>query len=1793
MVKIEVPYNINPMKLNILHLKMMVRTVLVGALLCSVNAAMSQVNFTQTTTNDFMKGSGLNVTIADNAVSLQGKMASVSDWAAASNLPQVLKGHQTTTWRNYIYLVGGHNGSNYVNNVYRATQQDNGISGWSSLNGLPLALKDMAVVATQTQLLVIGGHNNDTVSNRIYAAKLNDDGSIGSWTESAVTLPEARWGMSAVMCMDHLYIIGGATADNAVTNTVYCLKLNADGVVVSLSQVNGLPEARNGHAVTVYDSKLIVTGGYDAMQTAKNTVYTAAVNLDGTLGAWQTKTALPVAVYNHTTVCSNGILTAIGGHDGTLPSNRFYYADLSANTWIWTLSDVMLPERYTEGASFAFGDKIFFCGGQNISNALSNYTRFMAVTTTEAPVGKSAFIGKPFYVGAPKTLHQLVYTLNYTASNTSYEILYRMAGPDKVFGNWISSGSNSPAVINQSNSYIQYMFRFTANGNDNLSLDDVTLTVSGFTQLAGNLNDMSSLTLAGSPYWVTSDISFTTGVHNIEAGVVIYFRANTGLNIGQASVNFNGTATQHILLTYEDEEAGMWNGVYYQDASDNNGLTSVMSHTTIEKAGNGDNDANLRLHYTNQPTINNCTFTNADGMGLRLCNSHPTISGTVMSDNSFSGLDLESATPTCNACVMSGNLYGIYYRNNNFGATLQGVTTTGNTYGLYSCTPDHTFTLDAAALSFVNNGTDIAVAGGRIANDQTWNLFPNGYALLGNVEVYGGTPKLTIAPGNTIKGAVNTSLYIGNGSSQGGMLYAVGTATDSIVFTSLNGKVGGWNGLNFRDGSDYNSLSSMRFCKVEKANTNIYCASTTQPGIMWCTIQDAANVNIDLNSSNLSIDESIVRNAPKGLMVNSSNPSLVSVVFDNHSEACIWHQNACVITYFTCTLKNSHFGIRYHTPNMDFLNNINVTCLNNECNIAMPEGDISDNHVWHTNTYAILGNIRVLKGGYNYSGEPSRLTLSPGCTLKFAENTNMQISNHFLNGNSHYNYLGELNAIGTETQPITFTSLNGEVGGWNGIYFHNYSDYVTGQESVLQYCIIEKGNEYNLHLSSTNQPSVIENCTFRNANGYGLYFSYCGDWVTVSDCQFQNNGNYGLYFNQAYYVHDFENLNFTGNLHDVIAMGGGDISENRTWNTYEYHILESIHVGKGGNNYSGEPSRLTLSPGCTLKFAENTNMQISNHFLNGNSHYNYLGELNAIGTETQPITFTSLNGEVGGWNGIYFHNYSDYVTGQESVLQHCIIEKGNEYNLLISYSNQPTVDCCKIVHSNGYGLGIENCSPTISKSVIKDNATYGVLLNGNSSPVIGGNYVNGCSIYHNGDYNIYHNGTSNFTMNYNYIGAVDSLYIGKHVVYDKQTDPNKGHVNVYPVSWLPMHIGEYDYNGKLYYDNNPAKPLTGVTLAVKGFQNEILAETTVDGDGDFAFNDIDLSVANKIEVASGIDFPNAITSVSALFVKRHFAHLMTLEGNHAVVADVNKSQTINGTDALLIQRHVAHLISTFPTGDLLMSTDTAYSNGNQFTMNLSALCYGDVDGRYSGFNRDNGLELELDGHLVIESKQALDIPVRINAANDVAGTTLCAKDVAAITLRLSYPDEYLDIEDIILSATGESLLYGGEAGQLNISWCNLNSISLAAGDELLLIKTRAKDLSLLEEEIAFTIEGYSELNDVEGNKLPNIILLMPTLTTKLLSMTEDTTNAVLSIYPNPTKGETVLRYQLPDEGCVSIALFDMMGMKVVDLGNALQGKGQHEVRFNAGSLDDGFYYCRFVFTGKNEFVKTVKVVVEK
>jgi alkaline phosphatase len=62
-------------------------------------------------------------------------------------------------------------------------------------------------------------------------------------------------------------------------------------------------------------------------------------------------------------------------------------------------------------------------------------------------------------------------------------------------------------------------------------------------------------------------------------------------------------------------------------------------------------------------------------------------------------------------------------------------------------------------------------------------------------------------------------------------------------------------------------------------------------------------------------------------------------------------------------------------------------------------------------------------------------------------------------------------------------------------------------------------------------------------------------------------------------------------------------------------------------------------------------------------------------------------------------------------------------------------------------------------------------------------------------------------------------------------------------------------------------------------------------------------------------------------------------------------------------------------------------------------------------------------------------------------------------------------------------------------------------------------------------------------------------------------------YPNPFNAATVIRFDLPHSGFVSLRVFDLMGRQVAALVNGEVAAGSHTVMFRADGLPSGVYVC--------------------
>jgi hypothetical protein len=65
-------------------------------------------------------------------------------------------------------------------------------------------------------------------------------------------------------------------------------------------------------------------------------------------------------------------------------------------------------------------------------------------------------------------------------------------------------------------------------------------------------------------------------------------------------------------------------------------------------------------------------------------------------------------------------------------------------------------------------------------------------------------------------------------------------------------------------------------------------------------------------------------------------------------------------------------------------------------------------------------------------------------------------------------------------------------------------------------------------------------------------------------------------------------------------------------------------------------------------------------------------------------------------------------------------------------------------------------------------------------------------------------------------------------------------------------------------------------------------------------------------------------------------------------------------------------------------------------------------------------------------------------------------------------------------------------------------------------------------------------------------------------------------YPNPFNPSTVIKFQIPAEGLVSLKVYDILGREVADLVNEFKPAGSYEASFDGSSLSSGVYFYRLV-----------------
>jgi hypothetical protein len=101
---------------------------------------------------------------------------------------------------------------------------------------------------------------------------------------------------------------------------------------------------------------------------------------------------------------------------------------------------------------------------------------------------------------------------------------------------------------------------------------------------------------------------------------------------------------------------------------------------------------------------------------------------------------------------------------------------------------------------------------------------------------------------------------------------------------------------------------------------------------------------------------------------------------------------------------------------------------------------------------------------------------------------------------------------------------------------------------------------------------------------------------------------------------------------------------------------------------------------------------------------------------------------------------------------------------------------------------------------------------------------------------------------------------------------------------------------------------------------------------------------------------------------------------------------------------------------------------------------------------------------------------------------------------------------------------------------------------------------------------YSEIKKIEVDFIPDKFLL--------------TQN-----YPNPFNPTTTIEYNIPYAGLVYLGVYNVIGEKIIELGNDVKQQGTYKVVWNAASFPSGIYYYKLVFEAEDR--SSAKSIVKK
>ena len=265
----------------------------------------------------------------------------VATWRAdtAANAPAARSFFSASTISNKIYYFGGNIDAFGKNDLY--SYDPSGSGAWANLSTPtsgtpPTARFGHTSVAIDNKLYIFAGAADPGEQNSLYSY----DPSAKKWTDLSVptsgTAPSKRESHSAVAIEGKMYVFGGISNGNILNDLYSYDPSNKKWTNLSVPASGSAPQARYGHTAVMIDDKMYVFGGFDTSYNYLGDLFV----YDPQAGGRWTNLSTPATavkpdprVYHASEVIDKKLYIFGGMTDASNAANDLFSYDPSTQTW--------------------------------------------------------------------------------------------------------------------------------------------------------------------------------------------------------------------------------------------------------------------------------------------------------------------------------------------------------------------------------------------------------------------------------------------------------------------------------------------------------------------------------------------------------------------------------------------------------------------------------------------------------------------------------------------------------------------------------------------------------------------------------------------------------------------------------------------------------------------------------------------------------------------------------------------------------------------------------------------------------------------------------------------------------------------------------------------------------------------------------------------------------------------------------------------------------------------------------------------------------------------------------------------------------------------------------------------------------------------------------------------------------------------------------------------------------------------------------------------------------------------